>query len=97
MKKLHFREWKISQYKRLLLEAVHIAPFWNFLFEVSANNTEVSLLLDICNFIGFSIGWTYKTDHAGIRLVLTLFGWDFAVELYDARHWDDSNNCWENL
>lgn len=35
-------------------------------------------------------------DHAGPYFTLGLFGYSFYVKLYDKRHWDYINNCWEN-
>lgn len=36
-----------------------------------------------------------KHDHAGVSIGFALFGWHFSIELYDMRHWDDENDCWE--
>lgn len=34
-------------------------------------------------------------DHAGLRLSLALFGYSVKLDIYDSRHWDYDNNCWE--
>ena len=34
-------------------------------------------------------------DHAGPEIALSLFGYTFTMRIYDHRHWDDDNNCWE--
>lgn len=34
-------------------------------------------------------------DHAGPSLEVNLFGYTVDIELYDTRHWDYENNCWE--
>jgi hypothetical protein len=45
----------------------------------------------------FKYNRTKKQDHAGANIsfgLLRLF-W-FNISVYDHRHWDDENNCWEN-
>jgi hypothetical protein len=42
----------------------------------------------------FDITFTRKTDHAGIRLNLDLFGFAIELELYDCRHWNYQKNRW---
>lgn len=39
--------------------------------------------------------WSFKQDHAGIRLELGLLGYKIDFTLYDSRHWDYKNNRWE--
>jgi hypothetical protein len=34
-------------------------------------------------------------DHGGIRFDLEVFGYFFNISLYDHRHWDYVNHCWE--
>lgn len=44
-------------------------------------------------------GWfefSVRKDHAGLNFEFGLFGWGVNFMLYDHRHWDDENNCWEN-
>lgn len=44
-------------------------------------------------------GWfefTIRQDHAGLNFEFGILGWGVNFVLYDHRHWDDENNCWEN-
>ena len=34
-------------------------------------------------------------DHAGVRLMLGLLGYDVELHFYDTRHWDYETNTWE--
>lgn len=45
----------------------------------------------------FKIYMAYRTkcDHAGFSFVIALFGCDAAFNLYDTRHWDYENDCYE--
>ena len=43
----------------------------------------------------FEINVDRKCDHAGVKLCVCLFGFVFRIGLYDNRHWDYDNNCWE--
>lgn len=37
---------------------------------------------------------TFQTDHAGLRLMLGLFGYEVEVHFYDTRHWDNEKDSW---
>lgn len=36
-----------------------------------------------------------KQDHAGGKILLNVLGWEAEIRVYDNRHWDYQNNCWE--
>lgn len=36
-------------------------------------------------------------DHAGVRIMLGLFGYEVELHLYDIRHWDYEKNTWATL
>lgn len=36
-----------------------------------------------------------RTDHAGLTLVIGLFGRSFHFNFYDTRHWDFEKGTWE--
>ena len=44
--------------------------------------------------IGLCTRW-YGTDHGGIRFDIELFGYFLNVNLYDKRHWNWTEHCWE--
>jgi hypothetical protein len=36
-----------------------------------------------------------RSDHAGPRIDISLLGYTLSAQIYDRRHWDHDNNCWE--
>jgi len=57
--------------------------FWEF--EVYKSNAIIRCILE----------FTTRQDHAGFGMELDLFGWGIDFKIYDHRHWDFENNCWE--
>jgi hypothetical protein len=43
------------------------------------------------------LDYTIQQDHAGLRVVLGLFGYECEFHVYDTRHWDDKNNRWASV
>jgi hypothetical protein len=35
------------------------------------------------------------SDHAGPKFGLAILGFEFNIALFDMRHWDSFDNCWE--
>jgi hypothetical protein len=35
-------------------------------------------------------------DHGGLTLTLNFLGFEACLRIYDSRHWDYKNWCWEN-
>ena len=48
------------------------------------------------SYFDFSSRWNQKQDHAGLSLMLELFGAHFYFQFYDTRHWDDDNDKWHD-
>ena len=46
------------------------------------------------NIITLSLSYCIRQDHAGLRIVIGLFGYECQLHIYDTRHWDCENNCW---
>ena len=64
-------------------------------FDISKNKgCEINLYFALR--IGFNIScyYTTKQDHAGLRLVIDLFGLELEVNVYDGRHWNDKADRW---
>jgi hypothetical protein len=40
--------------------------------------------------------FTRKQDHAGVRAMIGLLGFEVELHFYDTRHWDNERNDWEN-
>ena len=46
--------------------------------------------------ITMSLGYTVRQDHAGLRIVVGLFGYECQLNIYDTRHWDYEKQQWES-
>lgn len=46
-------------------------------------------------FAEFNTSYTVRQDHAGFDLEIGLFGYSMHFQIYDSRHWNYTNNCWE--
>lgn len=59
-----------------------------------AFEVQVSKYAD--NFLEFNLNLNWRgEDHAGPSIEINLFGWTLCVKIYDTRHWDYENNCWQ--
>lgn len=50
------------------------------------------------SFSVFEMHFSYTvrgTNHAGLTLTFALLGYCANFTVYDSRHWDYENNCWE--
>jgi hypothetical protein len=53
---------------------------------------------DYYNYYLFKFEFTFqpiKKDHGGLRFELNILGYSLDLNIYDSRHWDDENNCWD--
>jgi hypothetical protein len=41
------------------------------------------------------IGYSIRQDHAGLKLHFALLGYSIDLSIYDGRHWNTENDCWE--
>jgi len=46
------------------------------------------------SLITVDFGLSFRTDHAGMRLMLGLFGYEVELHFYDTRHWDSEWDTW---
>lgn len=92
---LHFKEWTLTQNKRLLVEAIKSPMQLNIEGSFYAGEYGIGFGANICNIIGIDVRSAWRTDHSGVRASITLFGWDLAIEWYDVRHWDPEEETWE--
>lgn len=47
------------------------------------------------SWILFSLHWSRKTDHAGLLIQLGILGYEFHLQVYDSRKWNDAESDWE--
>lgn len=55
---------------------------------------ELECVNDNYNIFCFEFKISFKEDHAGIRLSLSILGIEVYITVYDIRHWDYKNNNW---
>ena len=67
-----------------------------------SKNKSFEIQLDLCNsslsndLFLVNLAWTTKCDHAGLSFEFVFFKFVyFQMQVYDNRHWDYENNCWE--
>jgi hypothetical protein len=53
-------------------------------FNVYRTNTVVTADVNVSS----------RRDHAGVRLMLGLFGYEAEFHFYDTRHWDHDSDAW---
>ena len=58
--------------------------FWEL--DITRSRTVVSVNLVV----------NHRSSHAGVDIVLGLFGHDLMFSFYDRRHWDYETDTWEN-
>ena len=68
---------------------------WNKTFSVAEHKTiELEFILHTEMLVEFDFMWSSKIDHAGVTIVLGLFGHSLNFNLYDRRHWNEEENRW---
>lgn len=58
---------------------------------------EIECVDDNWNIFSIEFKKGFKEDHAGIRFAISLLGKELYLQLVDIRHWDYTNNCWQEL
>ena len=43
----------------------------------------------------FEVRWTRGQDHAGVEIGAGMLGYGISFRIYDTRHWNHMENCWE--
>jgi len=49
------------------------------------------------SLFSFECSWRRKGDHAGFEWHNEILRWHFRIAIYDVRHWDYENDCWEYM
>src|ERR1017187_1811394 len=95
-------EKPISKLKNYCLQIAWHRPYLLYIIfdaELSLlsydNNIFSAGFVLFSDFFHIRINWNRKTDHAGFRLDITLLGFMFEFTIYDTRHWDEENDCWQ--
>lgn len=67
----------------------HTRLFQNKYFEFQTDFPHDS------DYFNIHLKWKKESDHAGISFYFEVFGFSLSAEIYDNRHWNYENNCWE--
>jgi len=62
----------------------------NLSFEIQLNWNETHW-----QYFNFHISWTRKNSHGGLKFNLQIYKLYFNIDIYDHRHWDYDNDCWQ--
>lgn len=57
---------------------------------------EVEKFRHDTSYFDFIVRWTKNIDHAGLKVHLEFFSYFLAVDIYDNRHWNYEEECWED-
>jgi len=52
-------------------------------------------LLRTSDLVEVSAKYTWRRDHAGLTVALSLLSWSLELEIYDHRHWDHNTGQWQ--
>jgi hypothetical protein len=67
-------------------------------FKISKNKSseiQMGKWKDWTNYVHLNIILSRRTDHAGFEIMIEICGFYLIFNVYDNRHWDYKNNCWE--
>jgi hypothetical protein len=67
----------------------------NWAGQITKNKYWEAELLKTNHLVRFEFRYTIRQDHAGLNFGFGLLGWEFHTSIYDSRHWDCENKCWE--
>ena len=56
---------------------------------------EFQIIRHAYDLLELHASYTIRQDHAGLKLVVGLFGYSIHFDLYDSRHWNCETNTWE--
>lgn len=101
MKNFFVREKKFSKYKSYCIQIYFSKIFLGNIISLDFKLQEyerfwyyiqIGFLGDVFNINTF---WDKKSDHAGWTFDLKILGFSIHLNIYDTRHWDYDNDCWE--
>ena len=101
MKNLFLREKSISNNKgyciQISLNKIYIYEFIRFKLNIITDTAYFDFYFSILGDIfKFNLCWSRKTDHAGFEIGLDILSLMINFNIYDGRHWDHDNDCWED-
>lgn len=95
MKYFFNKYWNVTKHKVFEVEGYLSKPFWRLYSYLSIDGECVGFDVDLCNIFAIWFKAIRKQDHAGVKLRFAIFSYQLSLSLYDNRHWDYDNDCWE--
>jgi hypothetical protein len=72
----------------------------SFSFQLTKHNwfeAQAGRFDDSCNTVlDISFRATTRQSHAGVELIFLIMRWHLELRIYDIRHWDYANECYED-
>ena len=84
---------QITNHKYLELQTyLYLYPKFTFNCEISCFQY---LNFNLLNLFSIKVEINRKQDHSGLYVNLNILGLNQSFNIYDIRHWDIENDCWE--
>lgn len=91
----HFiNEFKLLE-AAIKYEFFKLSRFFNFEIQMFSINYYLLINISIFGLFDFHISYNDEDDHAGFYFNINVLGLFFEFNIYDIRHWDFDNECWE--
>jgi hypothetical protein len=98
MKTIYYWTQKPKENKAKELQiytSLYLKPEIYFNLNLSQQDTNIfNFDIELFGLLNFLICKDKKSDHAGLRIELNIFGLNINYIHYDIRHWDDENDTW---
>lgn len=98
MKTIYYWSKKPKENKAKELQiytSLYLTPEINFNLNLSQQDTNIfNFDIRLFGLLNLLICKDKKSDHAGLRIELNLFGLNTNYTHYDTRHWDYENDAW---
>lgn len=78
--------WHTENFQNLFCRSGLISKHKAWEFEVTRYSYDVAKIY---------FEWSARCDHAGPKAEISLLGYSVSFQIYDTRHWNYDNNCWE--
>jgi hypothetical protein len=70
-------------------------PVWSWGKKLTKNKALEIEAYRSDTIIEYEIKFTIREDHAGLIIGLGLLSYTIRLQIYDTRHWNYANKCWE--
>lgn len=99
---LFFNHWQLPMENKFSEFQINLSDIFLKQLEIrpAYSNFEDIIFMSTINLFGI-FSWDFEItryrDHAGMKLSFNILFLHFDFSIYDCRHWDYENNCWEEI